>query len=99
LTSFVGELAAHPEWQQRLRDEVSGLGIAADAPTSFDNLEAMKLTEMAFKKRCGSSRRCRRCRDAPFATSPSRATRSPPAPWSASIRCSPIHMPEIWPGA
>ena len=29
LTSFVGELAAHPEWQQKLRDEVKGLGIAA----------------------------------------------------------------------
>ena len=27
LTSFVGELAAHPEWQQKLRDEVEGLGI------------------------------------------------------------------------
>src|SRR5437899_7183669 len=35
LTSFVGELAAHPEWQQKLRDEVRGLGIAADAPTTF----------------------------------------------------------------
>src|SRR4051795_1035431 len=50
LTSFVGELAAHPEWQQKLRDEVSSLGIAADAPTSFDNLEAMPLAEMAFKE-------------------------------------------------
>ena len=50
LTSFVGELAANPEWQQKLRDEVKGLGIAADAPTSFDNLEAMRLTEMAFKE-------------------------------------------------
>src|SRR5438132_4413687 len=30
LTSFVGELAAHPEWQQKLRDEVNALGIAAD---------------------------------------------------------------------
>ena len=39
LTSFVGELAAHPEWQRKLRDEVAGLGLAADAPTSFDDLE------------------------------------------------------------
>jgi cytochrome P450 len=38
LTSFVGELAADPEWQQKLRDEVNGLGLAADAPTTFDNL-------------------------------------------------------------
>jgi len=50
LTSFVGELAAHPDWQQKLRDEVARLGIAADAPTSFDNLEAMPITEMAFKE-------------------------------------------------
>ena len=50
LTSFVGELAAHPEWQQKLRDEVNGLGIAAGAPMTFDNLEAMPLSEMAFKE-------------------------------------------------
>src|SRR4029079_7288711 len=50
LTSFVGELAAHPEWQQKLRDEVAGLGLATDAPTTFDNLEAMHLSEMAFKE-------------------------------------------------
>src|SRR5205085_256613 len=47
LTSFVGELAAHPEWQQKLRDEVNALGIAPDQPTTFDNLEAMHLSEMA----------------------------------------------------
>jgi cytochrome P450 len=50
LTSFVGELAAHPEWQRKLRDEVGALGIATDQPTTFDNLEAMPLTEMAFKE-------------------------------------------------
>src|SRR5207244_2840036 len=50
LTSFVGELAAHPQWQQKLRDEVSSLGIGAGEPTTFDNLEAMPLAEMAFKE-------------------------------------------------
>src|SRR5258707_4364903 len=35
LTSFMGELAAHPEWQQKLRDEGSGLGLAAAAPMTF----------------------------------------------------------------
>src|SRR5712675_1124475 len=50
LTSFVGELAANPQWQQKLRDEVMKLGVAAHAPTTFDNLEAMPLTEMAFKE-------------------------------------------------
>src|SRR3954447_22469999 len=38
LTSFVGELAAHPQWQQKLRDEVSSLGLAAGAPMNFDHL-------------------------------------------------------------
>jgi cytochrome P450 len=50
LTSFISELAAHPEWQTRLRDEVGALGIAPDQPTTFDNLEAMHLSEMASKE-------------------------------------------------
>src|SRR5436190_11653786 len=50
LTSFVGELAAHPEWQQQLRKEVKGLGIEANDPSSIDNLEKMPLSEMAFKE-------------------------------------------------
>src|SRR5580700_8418403 len=40
LTSFVAALAAHPEWQGKLRDEVGALGIAPNEPTTFDNLEA-----------------------------------------------------------
>lgn len=50
LTSFVGELAANPDWQERLRTEVRALGLAADAPSSFDDLEKMPLSEMAFKE-------------------------------------------------
>src|SRR5215813_3214901 len=50
LTTFVGELAANPEWQQRLREEVEGLGIEANDPSSFDNLEAMPLSDMAFRE-------------------------------------------------
>src|SRR5262249_52732635 len=38
------------EWQQKLREEVLALKLATDAPTSFDNLEAMPLSEMAFKE-------------------------------------------------
>src|ERR1700742_4897033 len=38
LTSFVAALAAHPEWQTRLREEVSSLGLAADAPVSAEKL-------------------------------------------------------------
>ena len=50
LSAFVGELAAHPQWQGKLRDEVAGLGLPADAPTSFDDLEKLPLSEMAFKE-------------------------------------------------
>src|SRR3954447_6741750 len=50
LTSFVAALAKDPHWQGKLRDEVAALGIGADEPTTFDNLEAMHLTEMAFKE-------------------------------------------------
>src|SRR5262245_8537585 len=35
LTSFVGELAAHPYWQQKLRDECSALGLDVTASTGF----------------------------------------------------------------
>src|SRR5258705_8278977 len=50
LTSFIGELAAHPEWQQQLREEVKGLGIEANDHSSIDNLEKMALAEIAFKE-------------------------------------------------
>lgn len=50
LTSFVGELAARPEWQDKLRAEVSGLGLAPDEPASLKDLDALPLTEMAFKE-------------------------------------------------
>src|SRR6202012_4910469 len=38
LTSFVGALAANPDWQQKLRAEVAALGVMPDAPTTFDHL-------------------------------------------------------------
>ncbi|MBR0707729.1 cytochrome P450 [Bradyrhizobium liaoningense] len=50
LTSFIGELAANPDWQGKLRAEVLALGLAPDAPSSFDDLEKMPLSEMAFKE-------------------------------------------------
>lgn len=50
LTSFVWLLATHRDWQARLRDEVTSLGLASDEPLPFDKLDAMPLTEMAFKE-------------------------------------------------
>src|SRR6202046_2720275 len=49
LTSFVATLAANPQWQDKLRDEVNALGVAVDGPTTSNHLEAMQLNEMAFK--------------------------------------------------
>src|ERR1700723_3457903 len=50
LTSFVAALAANPQWQEKLREEVTAIGVAPEAPTGFDHLEAMPLAEMAFKE-------------------------------------------------
>lgn len=97
LTSFVGELAAHPEWQQKLRGEVNAIGIAAGAPTSFDNLEAMKLTEMAFKEALRLK--------PPVPSMPRRAVRDftfkgYAIPAGTMVGVNPLfthHMPDIWP--
>jgi cytochrome P450 len=43
-------LAANPAWQERLRAEIAGLGLRLDEPLPFDRLDAMPLTEMAFKE-------------------------------------------------
>ena len=50
LTSFVSMLAAHPQWQQKLRDEVMALGLKDGEPMPFERLDEMPLTEMAFKE-------------------------------------------------
>jgi cytochrome P450 len=97
LTSFIGALAANPEWQAKLRDEVGALGIAAGDPTSFDNLEAMPLTEMAFKEAMRLK--------PPVPSIPRRAIRDLTfkgfaIPAGTMVGVNPLfthHMPEIWP--
>src|SRR5829696_8842627 len=97
LTSFIGALAANPEWQAKLRNEVNALGVAAGEPTSFDNLEAMKLTEMAFKEALRMK--------PPVPSMPRRAIRDftfkgYAIPAGAMVGVNPLfthHMPEIWP--
>jgi len=97
LTSFVAELAANPDWQQKLREEVASLGLAADAPMSFDQLDDMALTEMAFKEAL-------RIRP-PVPSVPRRAVRDftfrgYAIPAGAGVGINPTfthHMPEIWP--
>jgi cytochrome P450 len=97
LTSFVALLAANPEWQQRLRDEIDGLGLAVDAPLGFEQLEQMPLTEMAFKE-------AMRMRP-PVPSLPRRATRDfsfmgHAIPAGTRVGINPLythHMAEIWP--
>ena len=97
LTSFIGELAAHPEWQGKLRDEVNALGIAPDQPTTFDNLEAMHLSEMAFKEALRLK--------PPVPSMPRRAIRDfsfkgYAIPAGTMVGVNPLfthHMPDIWP--
>jgi cytochrome P450 len=97
LTSFVAALAANPEWQQKLRHEVTALGIASHQPTSFDNLEAMPLAEMAFKEAMRMK--------PPVPSIPRRATRDfsfmgyalPAGTLVAANLLFTHHMPEIWP--
>jgi cytochrome P450 len=50
LTSLVYRLATNTDWQERLRDEVSGLQVSQDGALMFDQLDDMVLTEMAFKE-------------------------------------------------
>lgn len=47
LTSMTYSLARHPEWQQRLLDEVQGLGTDE---IRYEHLEAMNLTEWVMKE-------------------------------------------------
>jgi cytochrome P450 len=97
LTSFIGALAAHPEWQQKLRDEVAALGVGPGEPTNFDNLEAMPLTEMAFKEALRIK--------PPVPSMPRRAIRDfsfggYAIPAGTMVGVNPLfshHMPEIWP--
>jgi cytochrome P450 len=97
LTSFIGVLAANPQWQQKLRDEVFALGLDAAAPTSFDNLEAMPLTEMAFKEALRMK--------PPVPSIPRRAIRDFSfkdfaIPGGTMVGVNPLythHMPAIWP--
>ena len=97
LTSFVGELAADPQWQQRLRDEVGALGLGPDQPTTLDKLDAMPLSEMAFKEALRLK--------PPVPSTPRRAVgdlsfKGFAMPAGTLVGINPLfthHMPEIWP--
>jgi cytochrome P450 len=97
LTSFVAALAANPQWQDKLRGEVIALDIAAEESTTFENLEAMRLTEMTFKEALRLK--------PPVPSIPRRAVRDfsfkgYAIPAGTMVGVNPLfshHMPEIWP--
>ncbi|WP_407181728.1 cytochrome P450 [Bradyrhizobium sp. STM 3562] len=97
LTSFVGELAAHPGWQQKLRDEVATLRLAADDPISSGALDKLPLTEMAFNEALRKK--------PPVPSMPRRAVRDFSfmgfaIPAGTLVGVNPVfthHMPAIWP--
>src|SRR3979411_3093929 len=97
LTSFIGALAANPQWQNKLRDEVVALGVSPNEATTFDKLEAMPLSEMAFKEAMRMK--------PPVPSIPRRARRDftfkgYAIPAGTLVSANPLfthHMPEIWP--
>jgi len=97
LTSFVYRLAANPLWQERVREDVRGLKLAADEPLPFSRLDDLTLTEMAFKEAMRLA--------PPVPSLPRRAVRDFEfmgyrIPAGAGININPLythHMPQIWP--
>lgn len=96
-TSFVYYLAAHPAWQQRLRDEALALQLAPDEPLPHERLDELPLADMAFKE-------CLRLIP-PIPTLPRRAVRDTefagfhlPAGTNVNVNVLYTHrMPEVWP--
>jgi cytochrome P450 len=97
LSSFVWFLSAHPEWQTRLRDEISALNLPRGAPLPYERLDDLKLTEMAFKEALRLI--------PPVPALPRRAVRDTEfrgfkIPAGARIGVNPLfthHMAECWP--
>jgi cytochrome P450 len=96
-TSFVAQLAANPEWQQKLRAEVMNLGLTDGEPMDASDLEKMKLTEMAFQETLRLM--------PPVPSLPRRAVRDFSfkgfaIPAGTSVGVNPMythHMAEVWP--
>lgn len=97
LTSFVAAVAANPTWQAKLRDEVNALGLDRRDTMTFDKLDAMPLSELAFKEAMRMK--------PPVPSIPRRATRDfsfkgYDIPAGTLLAVNPLythHMPDIWP--
>jgi cytochrome P450 len=97
ITSFVYRLAANPGWQDKVRAEQRGLGLAADEPLPFERLDDLVLTEMAFKEAMRLA--------PPVPSLPRRALREFDFkgyrfPAGTGVNINPLfthYMPDIWP--
>jgi len=101
-TSLIYLLAKHPEWQDKLRQEIIAVTDGPDAsgnprPLDYDNLGKLELTEMAFKEALRMI--------PPVPSTPRRALRSfefggytIPAGAMVGFNAHYVHHdPEIWP--
>lgn len=97
LTSLVWLLIENPSWQEKMRDEVHSLNLPDGEELPFEKLEAMPLTEMAFKETMRIN--------PPVPSIPRRALREfefggYQIPAGTPVNINPLythHMPEIWP--
>ncbi len=96
VTSLVWLLGRNPDWQDRLGQEISALGIG-DGPITYEMLAKMPLTEMAFKESLRFN--------PPVPGIPRRALRDFTfkgfrIPAGAGVGINPMfthHNPDIWP--
>ncbi len=97
LTSFVYRLALSTEWQSALRDELAVLDAKPEEPLSYDRLEKLPLTEMAFNEAMRMS--------PPVPSIPRRAVRDFEfrgfrIPAYTAVSVNPLfthYMPGLWP--
>lgn len=97
LTSLVYRLAVNPQWQSALRDELQAHGARLGAPLSFENLDKLSLTEMAFKEAMRMT--------PPVPSIPRRAVRAFEfkgfeIPAHTAVNINPLYthyMPDVWP--
>jgi cytochrome P450 len=97
LTSFAYRLATNPGWQEKVREELRGLGLAANDALPFDRLDDLALTEMAFKEAMRLT--------PPVPSLPRRAVRDLEfrgfrIPAGTGVNINPLYthyMPQLWP--
>ena len=97
LTTLVHRLAANINWQEAVRDELRELGARPGEPLSFDKLDSLPLTEMAFKEAMRMA--------PPVPSIPRRAVRDFEfmgfkIPAQTLVNINPLYthyMPDIWP--